>query len=152
MQRCIYRSRHYSGTCSNAGKERAKKSKAYDIILPYLSLGQWWWVLQHVHDDWKKLIHPLSHFQATHLALFRKDNRSDLREPLWSIQSTLEFSVGCISYSNSTVNNKQTTNTCANSPIVAKTLMTTPGLGSGSFSLRIRAYNCVRIERDHSRY
>lgn len=32
-----------------------------------LSLGQWWWVLQHVHDDGKKLIHPLPHLQATHL-------------------------------------------------------------------------------------
>lgn len=38
------------------------------------------------------------------------------------------------------VSKEQTLHTWANSPMVARTLMTTPGLGSGSFSFRMRAY------------
>lgn len=38
----------------------------------------------------------------------------------------------------------ETSLTWANSPMVARTLMTTPGLGSGSFNLRIRACKSKR--------
>lgn len=35
----------------------------------YLSFGQRGGVLQHVHDDWKKFVHPLPHLETTHLTV-----------------------------------------------------------------------------------
>lgn len=60
------------------------------VFVPYLTFGQRGRVLQHVHDDGKKLVHPLPHLQTTHLREETQGNQSKLRKSREAEQSQNE--------------------------------------------------------------